>query len=89
MESRARIERALLTELKRAQEIYEQRRREFGAVIAEVPSGIPQPDGQVRITNARADNSSALEGFTRALRDFNDFVLNGVVPEHLKNPTGI
>jgi hypothetical protein len=82
--SREKIERLLLNELEITKNVYEQRRNEFRAVISEIPSGIPQPDNQIRIENARVHTSAALELYTRALREFNEFVLNGVVPERMK-----
>lgn len=84
MQYREKVEASLLHELRRTQEIYERQRKQFTAVISEMPTGIPYLDSQTAITNARSVTSSALESYSRALRNFNDFVLNGVVPEDLK-----
>jgi hypothetical protein len=57
----------------------------FQTVIKDVPSGIPSPDGEYRITLAGAEHSEALQDLYRTLVRFNDFVVHGIIPEDLKN----
>lgn len=43
------------------------------AILADVPSGLPHPDGIQRITNAANAERHALEEYVEALRAFNDY----------------
>jgi hypothetical protein len=52
--------------------------REFNAVVKEVPSGIPQPDGTLRILQAGQASRVAFQNYERALKRFADFTLEGV-----------
>jgi|HubBroStandDraft_5_1064220.scaffolds.fasta_scaffold537241_2 hypothetical protein len=54
------------------------------AIIAEVPGGLPHPDGQHRITNALNEQNKAREALKRAVQRSCEFTLNGVIPEDLK-----
>jgi len=67
----------LRKDLARAQAVYEQTQREFRAIISDVPSGIPQPDGSLRIENASRKNAAALDDYVRALREFSAFLSSG------------
>ena len=67
----------LRKDLARAQAVYEQTQREFRAIISDVPSGIPQPDGSLRIENASRKNAAALDDYVRALREFSAFLSAG------------
>ena len=84
MKSIKLIEDFLLGELDRTRRSYDQARREFIALTSEIPSGIPHPDGTARITNAGRKNAATLKDYMRALREFNDFALNGKVPDRIK-----
>ncbi|MCU1261458.1 MAG: hypothetical protein JWO80_4343 [Bryobacterales bacterium] len=84
MRSRDEIERLLFEELDRAKLAHEHAKKEFKAVLSQIPSGLPQPDGTARISNAGRANASTLNGYVQALREFNAFVIHGAVPERLK-----
>ncbi len=86
MQTRQEIERVLHEELNRARTAHEQAKEAFGALISDIPSGLPSPDGSARIASAGKINISKLEDYAQAIREFNDFVLHGVVPERLKEP---
>ena len=43
---------------------------EFDLMVKEVPSGIPQPDGHLRIHEAGQASRAALENYMRALKRF-------------------
>lgn len=77
---------ALKTEVDQAREEYTRAKRDFWHISAEVPTGFPHPDGMQRIANASRAQTAAMVAYTRALRRFNEFLLNGTVPEDLKKP---
>jgi len=56
--------------------------REFDSIMNYIPSGIPQPDGSLRIRQASARVHVALEEHQRALNRYLDFTIRGVWPEH-------
>ena len=43
---------------------------QFDLMVKEVPSGIPQPDGHLRIHEAGQASRAALENYMRALKRF-------------------
>lgn len=74
----------LRAEVDRTQNEYYRAKEQFWNVTRDLPSGLPHPDGMKRIQNARRDESAALDKYINALRRLNDFVLDGVVPEELR-----
>jgi hypothetical protein len=68
--SREEIERVLFDELDRTKSAHERAHKKFKVVMADIPSGLPQPDGTARITNAGRANTSTLDAYIRALREF-------------------
>src|SRR5258706_1884895 len=61
---------------------------EFSAVMGDVPSALPHPDGTQRIHNVSRALFSAREEVMKAHTRLNDFLSRGVVPEDLKQDTG-
>ena len=55
----------------------------FDAIVREVPSGLPHPDGAFRVEQAGKESRRALMLYAKALRQYTDFLLYGVVPEDL------
>jgi hypothetical protein len=51
-------------------------RATFDAIMKETPTGLPHPDGSVRIRQAGAAMNLALQGYIKALRRFTDFATN-------------
>jgi len=47
---------------------------EFDLLVKEVPSGIPQPDGSLRIHKAGQASRAALQHYMRALKRLADFL---------------
>jgi hypothetical protein len=47
---------------------------EFDLMVKEVPSGIPQPDGSLRIHKAGQASRAALQNYMRALKRLVDFL---------------
>jgi hypothetical protein len=56
----------------------------FNAVIGDVPSGMPHPDGTQRIHNASRERSQARAGLMIAHNRLNDYLARGAVPDDLK-----
>ncbi len=56
----------------------------FSAVMGQVPSGLPHPDGAQRIHNASRELSIARERMMTAHTRLNKFIEHGIVPEDLK-----
>jgi hypothetical protein len=54
---------------------------EFDLMVKEVPSGIPQPDGTLRIQRAGRASRAALQNYRRALKRFANFTLEGRVTD--------
>lgn len=60
---------------------------ELIALMAEIPSGLPHPDGSLRIQNASRALSSARGEVMKAHSRLNDFLTRRIVPEDLKPGT--
>jgi hypothetical protein len=60
--------------------------REFDLVVRDIPSGIPQPDGTLRILQAGQASRAALQNYRRALKRFADFTLEGRVTDDFPPP---
>ena len=56
----------------------------FEAIVADVPSGLPHPDGTQRIHNASRTLSAARHEMMRAHERLHDFLTRGIIPEDLK-----
>ena len=54
---------------------------EFNSIMKDIPSGIPQPDGNLRIRQAAAKMNAAVQKHLFALKRYTDFVVRGVSPE--------
>lgn len=86
MRTREEIEHVLFDDLDRTKIAHEKTRKAFNAVLADIPSGVPAPDGTLRITNAAKANTLAMNAYARALREFNKFIIDGAIPARLKEP---
>jgi hypothetical protein len=84
MLSRTDIEVILYDEVERTRALSDRARRAFTAVISEVPSNLPHPDGASRVTNARKLESAARSAYMTALLEFNRFILDGEIPARLE-----
>ncbi|MEO8371571.1 MAG: hypothetical protein ABI806_20455 [Candidatus Solibacter sp.] len=75
------------TGLRLAQELEDARRghiaskEEFDAIIREVPSGLPPPDGVFRLEQSGKVSRRAMEVYYTALRRYSDFLLRDIMPE--------
>jgi hypothetical protein len=52
----------------------------LGAIMRDIPSGLPQPDGSQRIQNAAHALAAARNQVMRAHSRLNEFLAHGVVP---------
>jgi hypothetical protein len=80
---------SLRAEVNRAHEEYIRAKHRFWKIAADTPSGLPSPDGTQRVGNAARTQTAAMVRYTKALRQFNAFLLDGTVPEELspeRNP---
>jgi hypothetical protein len=80
---RSEIETILRDEVGRARRAYQQAHLDFNSVTADIPSGLPAPDGTERIRNAGHAYRSTMNVYSDALREFNNFITDGVIPERL------
>jgi hypothetical protein len=83
MRSRQEIEEILRAELESARLRRQSAKEEFTRVCNEIPSGLPHPDGTLRILNASREKAAAQEAFAAALQRFNAFILKGEIPDDL------
>jgi hypothetical protein len=60
----------------------------FDAVMGDIPSGIPRPDGTQRIHNASRMVSQARVELMKAHNRLNDYLGRGIVPEDLNEAGG-
>lgn len=80
------IQSQLRRVLERANERYRKAEKDFTDVALGVPSGIPSPDGTLRIRKISEERHAASEEYRKALQCYTDFVLHGIVPEDMKMP---
>ena len=55
----------------------------FDTVIKESPSGLPHPDGSLRIRNASIEYSATQTRLRYAIKRLHAFMMDGTVPEDL------
>jgi len=56
----------------------------FTALLSNLPSGDPQPDGTQRIRNASSELNAARDAMMKAHNRLTDFLNTGIVPDDLK-----
>jgi hypothetical protein len=79
-----KVRKVLQNELEAAQERRAAASAHFNAVMAEIPSGLPHPDGTHRIRLASREYSSALAEAFAAMTRLNEFLLHGTIPPDLR-----
>ena len=77
------IEQRLKGDLEKARVEYQAACAEFHSLVQDIPSGIPQPDGELRIRQTGEASRAALQNYTRALKRFSQYTLAGIVPKDL------
>jgi hypothetical protein len=83
MLSRFDIEVILYDEMERRKRALAKIRKEFDEAVTDATSGLPHPDGSLRISNARKLESAARSSYLVAMRELNRFILDGEIPERL------
>ena len=83
-DARQVITRKLAQEIEIAWANYSRATKEFNDIINEVPSGLPLPDGTLRIARAGGESRRTLAAYSTALHRYSEFVLNGVLPDDHK-----
>ena len=82
---RGQIEKILHDELERARLLYESEAKDFRtATKGMIPTDVDYPDRTAAIRTAGEERRSALHAYSRALKRFTDFIVDGVVPDDLK-----
>ncbi|HWE49468.1 MAG TPA: hypothetical protein VG273_06750 [Bryobacteraceae bacterium] len=84
MVSRDEAARILRDEVSRKKAAYECANVQFNAIADTIPSGLPTPDGTDRILNAGKNYRFTMNAYDQALREYNNFIRTGVIPERLK-----
>ena len=77
------IEERLKGDLHKAHAEYQAACGEFQSMVEGIPSGIPQPDGELRIRPTGAGSRAALQNYRRALMRFSEYCISGTVPKDL------
>jgi hypothetical protein len=82
--SREEIELSLKDEVLRTRKTYELASKEFKNFAWDAPSGLPHPDGGARVKISGNAYYSAMTAYALALREFNQFLVEGVIPDRLQ-----
>jgi hypothetical protein len=77
------IEERLKGDLEQARAQYQAACGEFDLLVKDIPSGIPHPDGELRIRQTGEASRAALQTYTLALKRFSQYTLSGIVPQDL------
>jgi hypothetical protein len=84
MLSKDGIESALSVEVKRTTTEFREASRVFKSIMNEIPS-VPRPDNYDQIRMASKAYDDAMSANVLALREFNAFIIEGVIPERFKS----
>lgn len=85
MQTHEEIERLLRNELDRARRAHEQGEGSIRDIFPDTPPGRQGSEVAVMVLNGRPIYSSTREAYARAVKEFADFVLDGRIPERLKD----
>jgi hypothetical protein len=75
----------LRAEVERTHTEYNKAKQDFRHVAADIPSGLPSPDGKQRIQNASHAQTLAMDAYAEALSRLNRFLIDGTISENLLN----
>jgi hypothetical protein len=81
---RNEIARILRDKVTHARKAYESAHTAFNTITADIPSGLPHPDGTDRIRFAGSTYRSTMNAYSEALHEFNVFISDGIIPERFK-----
>ena len=89
MTRRDEIEKILHDDLEHARFLFDSETAQFRATTKEMTaSNDTDPDGTAEIRSAGTERRAALEAYSLALKRFNEFIIDGVVPDDLKRSIG-
>jgi hypothetical protein len=77
------IEDRLKADLDKTRAEYQAASGEFQSLVKHLPSGIPQPDGELRLRQTGTASRVALQNYRRALMRFSEYCISGTVPTDL------
>ena len=79
-----RVRTTLIQDVIEATALKNQASEAFEIVMGQFPSGLPHPDGSLRIKNASVGLSMARKEMMKAHNRLNDYLSRGIVPDDLK-----
>jgi hypothetical protein len=85
-EKRLAISDRLTKRVRMARAEYDAAKAHFTAVVADVRSGLPAPDGAFRVQRAGEESRRSQRKYMDALRQLSDFTLRGIVPKEDQEP---
>jgi hypothetical protein len=68
------IRQRLWEDLQKAQAAHLAASRRFDLLVKEGPSGLPHPDGALRVQQVGRESRAALQGYMQALKPFTEFI---------------
>lgn len=87
-QAESRIREILRREVLETTAIVSTASEEFNALRSAIPSGVPHPDGSLRLHQVSDRLSAARKNMIRAHSRMNDYLSRGIVPEELKRAAG-
>jgi hypothetical protein len=81
---RSGIAKVLLDQLNDARHKHLAASQKFNLLIADVPSGTPEPDASLQIQKAAAEARTALQDYMKAMERSADFMVHVIVQVDLK-----
>jgi hypothetical protein len=75
----------IVDDLERATARFREESRRFRGVMADVPSGLPHPDGSLRVEQTSASYRKAVVELEFALKRHHAFFVRRVVPDDLQD----
>lgn len=79
--SHSEVIQKLSREVERARAIFQAASATHTAVIAQIPSGIPHPDGTDRIRQASENYRQAMRAYHKAVYRLDEFVRTGILSD--------
>jgi hypothetical protein len=78
------ISEILRADVDRTLDEYNKAKQNFWLIAADVPSGLPHPDGMQRVRNASRAQTFAMDAYATALKRLNQFLISGTIPDDLR-----
>ena len=78
------IEKIIVDDLARATALFQKESTRFREVMADLPSGLPHPDGSLRVQQTSAAYRKAAADLEFALKRHHAFFVRRIVPDDLQ-----